>query len=170
MLPRKLVDIWWNMWFFLLLDFFLMAFFVNFDAFFPNHGLDYPVIVLFCSACAFCWYEMFSTYYITQGPGRLSVGIWVAKRHGHQISSISCCFVLWKVLSQTKYCCSLKVKIFGSKKFSGWLCYCPWACSKNNSMISVFTLRNISVVNTKIKVIEQHCYFRSVHQTARSLH
>jgi len=30
-----------------------------------------------------------------------------------QISSSSCCFVLWEVVSQTRYCCSLKVKIFG---------------------------------------------------------
>jgi len=51
-----------------------------------------------------------------QGPSRLSVGIGIAKRNGHQISSISCRFALWEVLSQTKYCCSLKFKIFGSKK------------------------------------------------------
>jgi len=50
-----------------------------------------------------------------QGPSRLSAGIGVAKRHGHQISSI-CRFALWEVLSETKYCCSLKVKIFGPKK------------------------------------------------------
>ena len=86
-----------------------------------------------------------------QGPIRLSVGIGVAKRHGRQISSISCRFTHWEVLSQTKYCCSLKVKIFGSKKNSGWLRYCPRACSKNNHiMTSVFTGRNILTVNTKI--------------------
>ena len=87
-----------------------------------------------------------------QGPSRLSAGTGLAKWHGPQNSRISCRFALWEVLSQTKYCCSLKVKIFGSKKiFSGWLRYCPRACSKNNiSMISVFTLRNILIVNTKI--------------------
>ena len=50
-----------------------------------------------------------------QGPSRLSAGIGVAIRHGHQISRISC-FALREVLSGTKYCYSLKVKIFGSKK------------------------------------------------------
>jgi len=39
----------------------------------------------------------------------------------------------------------------GFKKFfSGWLCYCLLACSKNNiSIISVFTWQNILIVNTK---------------------
>ena len=37
------------------------------------------------------------------------------------------------------------------KKISRWLRCCPRACSKNNiSMISVFSLRNILIVNTKI--------------------
>jgi len=89
-----------------------------------------------------------------QGPSSSSAGIGVArgtKWHGTQISSISCCFVLWGVLSQTKYCCSLKVKIFGPKKISGWLPSCSRACSKNYiSMISVFPIRNIFIVNTKI--------------------
>jgi len=41
--------------------------------------------------------------------------------------------------------------IWPPKKISGWPRYCPQACSKNNiSMISVFTLRNILIVNTKI--------------------
>jgi len=83
-----------------------------------------------------------------QGSTRLFASIGVAERHGHQIFSIPC-FSLWE--SQTKYCCSQKVKIFGSKKISGWLHYCTRACSKNNiSMISVFTLRNILIVNAKI--------------------
>jgi len=88
-----------------------------------------------------------------QGLSRSSAGIGVArgvKWHGPQISSISCCFVLWEVLSQTKYCCSLKVKIFGQKN-SGWLRSCSRTCCKNYiSMISVFTLRNILIVNIKI--------------------
>ena len=43
-----------------------------------------------------------------------------------------------------------KSKYLAQKKFSGWLRYCPRACSKNNiSMIGVFTLRNILIVNTK---------------------
>jgi len=38
-----------------------------------------------------------------------------------------------------------------AQKISGWLHYCPRAYSKNNiSMISVFTLRSILFVNTKI--------------------
>jgi len=50
-----------------------------------------------------------------------------------------------------KYCCSLKVQIFDSKKFSGRLCSCLPACSKNNiNMISVFTLWNMLIVNSKI--------------------
>ena len=86
-----------------------------------------------------------------QKPTRFSAGIGVAKRHSHQISSIHCRFALWEVLPQTKYCCSLKVTIFVSKKISGWLHYCPWACCKNDiSMISVFTLQNMLIVNTTI--------------------
>jgi len=50
------------------------------------------------------------------GPSRLSTGVGAAKRHAHQMSSISCHFALWEVLSQTKYCCLLKVKIFGPDK------------------------------------------------------
>jgi len=87
-----------------------------------------------------------------QGPTRLSAGIGAAKRHGHQISSIPCRCALWEVLSQTILLLAESQNI-GSKKVSGWLHYCPRACSKNNiSMISVFTLRNILIVNTKIKV------------------
>jgi len=60
-------------------------------------------------------------------------------------------FVLWEALYLTKYCCSLNVKTFGPKKISGWLRNCPPACFKNNiSMISVFTLQNILIVNTEI--------------------
>jgi len=36
-----------------------------------------------------------------------------------EISSISCHFVLCEVLTQTKYCCSLKVKRFGLQKHFG---------------------------------------------------
>ena len=31
--------------------------------------------------------------------------------------SMSCHFVLWKAVSRTKYCCSLKVEVFAPKKF-----------------------------------------------------
>ena len=87
---------------------------------------------------------------VAQGPSRLSRGIGVAKRHGHQISSISCRFALWEVLSQKNTVVRWKSKYLAQKKFSAWLHYCPRACSKNNiSMISVFTLRNILIVNTK---------------------
>jgi len=40
-----------------------------------------------------------------------------------QISSISCHFVFRDVVSQTKYCCSLKFKIFTPKKTLGWIRY-----------------------------------------------
>ena len=51
-------------------------------------------------------------------PGaRLPAGIGVARGfHLHQIPSIFCHVVLSEVLSQTKYCSSLKVKIFGPPK------------------------------------------------------
>ena len=59
--------------------------------------------------------------------------------------------MLCEALSQTKYCRSPEVKIFGPPKISGWLRYRPRACSKKNiSVISVLTLRNILIVNTKI--------------------
>jgi len=44
-----------------------------------------------------------------------------------QISSTGCCLVLREVVSQTKSCYSLKLKIFGSPKISGWLRHkCRW--------------------------------------------
>ena len=44
-----------------------------------------------------------------------------------------------------------KSKYLAQNKFSCWLHHCLRACSKNNiSMISVFTLRSILIVNTKI--------------------
>jgi len=39
--------------------------------------------------------------------------------HAPKISNISCRFLLCEAVSQTKYCCSLKVKIFGPQK--SWL-------------------------------------------------
>jgi len=46
-----------------------------------------------------------------------------ARRPWPQISSISCRFVHWETVSQRKYCCSLKIKIFGLPKIFGWLRY-----------------------------------------------
>ena len=43
-----------------------------------------------------------------------------------KISSISCYFVLWEAVSQTKYCCLLKVKRFGPPKF--WAVYVTVWC------------------------------------------
>ena len=40
------------------------------------------------------------------------------------ITYISCRFVLWGAVSQTKHYCSLKVKIFSPPKILGWLRYC----------------------------------------------
>ena len=44
--------------------------------------------------------------------------------HGPQIFLAYCGFVLWDAVSQTKYCCSLKVKVFWPPKILGWLRYC----------------------------------------------
>jgi len=45
----------------------------------------------------------------------------------------------------------MKVKIFGPEKLFRLTTLLPASCSKNYiSMISVFTLQNISIVNTKI--------------------
>ena len=57
MVPEKLVNIWWNIWFSLLLNTFGIAFLVDFDACFPNYGLDWPAVVLLYSARAFFWSE-----------------------------------------------------------------------------------------------------------------
>jgi len=87
-----------------------------------------------------------------QGPSRSPTGTGVAKGvMAFQISSISCRFVLWEVSSLTKYCCSLKGKISGPKKFWAGYATARGPVLKNNiSRISVFTLRNILIVNTKI--------------------
>jgi len=51
---------------------------------------------------------------------------------------------------QNTVACS-KSKYLAQKKISGQLRYCPQACSKNNiSMVSVFPLWNILMVNIKI--------------------
>jgi len=54
MFPGMLVHIWWNMWFFLLLGFFVIAFLVNIDAFFFKSilGLTSNCIILLC-LCVF---------------------------------------------------------------------------------------------------------------------
>ena len=43
--------------------------------------------------------------------------------HAPQNSSTPCRFVHWDSVSQTKYCCSLKVKLSGLPRFLGRLCY-----------------------------------------------
>jgi len=58
-------------------------------------------------------------------------------------------FALRGVSSQTKYCCSLNVKVLPPN--FGLAALLPAPCSKNNiSVISVFTLRNILIVYTEI--------------------
>jgi len=41
------------------------------------------------------------------------------RAHASQIVSISSHFVLWEAVSQTKYCCSSKIKHFGPQKNFG---------------------------------------------------
>jgi len=50
---------------------------------------------------------------------RVAIGVsrGAKEPRSHKISGISCHFVLWETMSQTKYCCSLEVKRFSPKNF-----------------------------------------------------
>jgi len=69
------------------------------------------------------------------------VGKGVAKwAHAPKIFSMSCYFVLWEAVSQTKYCCSLKVKIFAPKNF-GLKYLWAWGCRNIAHLLHIWLMQ-----------------------------
>jgi len=85
---------------------------------------------------------------------------WSQRRHDPQFSRKSCRFVFREAVSQTKYCCSLKVKksqkYLVPPKHSGWLRYCTRVygfygiTNRNIPVHTVEKCRVLSELETKL--------------------
>ena len=89
-------------------------------------------------------------------------------------SSISCRFVLWKAVSQAKYCFSLKIKTFGPRNL-GWLRYCPRAsnislkcsklsyhCAKQTALAGEFQIHYFCFPNFLQKLVSLFLFSKSL--------